>query len=90
MKQASLKVSDKKCNQCGSPLLIVGKKIEQIDNYSPVTVTVYKCSNEKCQSDIDKKTRARVKEARAQKLAKESRIKPKLQKIKIHKKKILR
>lgn len=91
MKQASLKVSDKKCNQCGSPLLIVGKKIEQIDNYSPVTVTMYKCSNKECQSDIDKKTKARVTEAKAQKLAKESRVKPKpQQKIKIHKKKILR
>lgn len=90
MKQASLKISDKKCNQCGSPLLIVGKKIEQIDNYSPITVTIYRCSNKDCQSEIDKKTKARVKEAKAQKLAKDSRIKPKVQKMKIHKKKILR
>lgn len=91
MKQASLKTSNRKCNQCGSPLLIAGKKIEKIDNYSPITVTIYKCSNKECQADIDKKTKARVNEAMAQKLAKESRIKPKVQqKIKIHKKKILR
>ncbi len=90
MKQISLKASDKKCNQCGSPLLIAGKKIEKIDNYSPITVTIYKCSNKECQADIDKKTKVRVTEAKAQKLAKESRVKPKPQKIKIHKKKILR
>lgn len=85
-----MKLSQKKCNQCGSFLYTVGKKIEKIDNYSPVTVTIYKCSNKDCQDDIDKKTLARIKDTSDQKEAKENRMKQKVQVMKIHKKKILR
>lgn len=85
-----MKLSQNKCNQCGSLLYIVGKKIEKIDNYSPITVTLYKCSNKECQDDIDKKTLARLKDSNDQKQAKENRMKQKLQAMKIHKKKILR
>lgn len=85
-----MKLSQNKCNQCGSPLYIVGKKIEKIDNYSPITVTIYKCSNKDCQEDIDKKTLARIKDTSDQKEAKENRMKQKLKAMKIHKKKILR
>lgn len=75
------------CNQCGSPLIFVEKRTEQIDNYSPVTVNIFKCSNKDCQDDIDKKTLARIKDTSDQKTAKENRVKAKM---KIHKKKILR
>lgn len=85
-----MKLSQNKCNQCGSFLYVVGKKIEKIDNYSPITVTLYKCSNKKCQDDIDKKTLVRIKDTNDQREAKESRMKSKIQKMKIHKKKILR
>lgn len=90
MNQASLKATQKKCNQCGSPLFIVGKKTEQIENYSPVIVTMYKCSNKDCQDDIDKKTLARMKDTSEQKIAKENRVKAKIKTMRIHKKKILR
>jgi len=90
LNHASLNLSQRKCNQCGSPLVLVGKKTEKIDNYSPVVVTIYKCTNKDCQDDIDKKTRARIKDTADQKSAKENRLKTKIKKMKIHKKKIFR
>lgn len=69
--------STRTCNQCGSPLVVVGKKTEKIDNYSPTIVTLYKCTNKDCQKDIDKKTLARIKDSNDQKLAKENRLKAK-------------
>lgn len=83
-----MKLSDKKCNQCGSFLYVAGKKIEKIDNYSPITVTLYKCSNKECQDDIDKKTLARIKDTDDQKKAKEVRLQQKIKDAK-KKKKIL-
>jgi DNA-directed RNA polymerase subunit M/transcription elongation factor TFIIS len=80
-----MKLSTKKCNQCGSFLYVAGKKIEKIDNYSPITVTVYKCSNKECQDDIDKKTLARIKDTDDQKKAKEVRLQQKLKDAKIKK-----
>lgn len=51
---------------------------------------MYKCTNKDCQADIDKKTRARIKDTADQKSAKENRLKTKIKKMKIHKKKIFR
>lgn len=81
--------TQKKCNQCGSALFLLEKRVEQIDHYSPVTVKIYRCSNKDCQDDIDKKTLARKKDFSDQKEAKEKRLKSKSQ-LRLNKKKILR
>lgn len=81
-----------KCNQCGSPLIVFKKKTQKIENYlSPITVTVYKCTNKQCQRDIDKKTALRKKVSKEQQSAKDERVRVKKEtKIRINKKKIFR
>lgn len=57
---------------------MVKKKTQKIENYlSPITVTFYKCSNKDCQTEIDKKTKQRIKLQKEQQSAKDERVKTK-------------
>ena len=57
---------------------MVKKKTQRIENYlSPITVTFYKCSNKDCQTEIDKKTKLRIKIQKEQQSAKDERVKTK-------------
>ncbi len=79
-----------KCSQCGSELILVSSKTQKIDTYSSlITTKVYKCSNQECQKDIDKKTSSRIKLQKQQNEAKESRLKAKIG-LRLNKSKILR
>jgi hypothetical protein len=69
-----VRTTDRKCNQCGSPLIFLRKTTEKIESYSPIIVSIYTCSNKECQDDIDKKTLARIKDTNDQKIAKEKRL----------------
>ena len=71
---------------------MVKQKTQKIENYlSPITVTTYKCSNKDCQSEIDKRTKQRIKLQKEQQTAKDERVKVKKEtKSRMNKKKILR
>lgn len=56
-------------------LLLVGEEIDQgVGQYSPVTTSIYNCSNEVCQKEFDKKIAQRKKIHKEQELAKQKRI----------------
>ena len=75
---------------CGGKLVLIEKKTVKIDNYaSLITTKTYKCLNEECQLDIDKKTVGRIKLQKQQDEAKESRVKAK-KGMRLNKKKISR
>jgi hypothetical protein len=79
-----------KCSQCGSELILVSQDTQKLEGYSSlITTKVYKCSNEECQKDIDKKTTSRIKLQEQQTKAKESRLKAKIG-LRLNKNKILR
>ncbi len=64
-----------KCRQCGSELIKIDEVTEKIENYSSdVTTTRYKCSNDECQTLIDKNTKERVKNQKVQEEARLRRI----------------
>lgn len=63
-----------KCSQCGNDLIEVKTVTEKVENHRfPVTVTTYRCSDEKCQEETDKRTAARVRNTTQQELAKQER-----------------
>lgn len=69
---------------------MVEEKTVKLENYSSlITTKNYKCLNEECQTDIDKKTKGRIKLQKQQEEAKESRIKAK-KGMRLNKKKISR
>ena len=71
----SSNTTTQKCRQCGSDLILVNEVTEQIENYkSEVTTKTYRCSNQVCQDDIDKKTQLRVKTQKEQEAAKLRRL----------------
>ena len=79
-----------KCNHCGGKLALIEEQTVKIENYSSlITTKNYKCLNEECQGDIDKKTVGRIKLQKQQDLAKESRVKAK-KGMRLNKKKISR
>ena len=79
-----------KCNHCGGKLALIEEKTAKIENYaSLITTKNYKCLNQECQVDIDKKTVGRIKLQKQQDLAKESRVKAK-KGMRLNKKKISR
>lgn len=71
-------------------MILVSEKITKLEEFSaPIKTKVYKCSNEECQKDIDKKTSSRIKLLKQQEQAKENRIKAKVG-LRLNKNKILR
>ena len=65
----------RKCNQCGSDLILVKEIIEEKDLPSPVITTIYRCSSKECQEEIDKKAIAGAKHYREQEQARKKRYK---------------
>ncbi len=50
------------CNQCNSRLILVSQKTSTPDGYKfSQTTSVYQCSNEACQKEIDQQTEKRIK-----------------------------
>lgn len=63
------------CRECGSPMLLIAKKTEiEEGQHSPVTTSVYNCSDDVCQKNIDKKTAARIKNAHDLEEARKDRL----------------
>ena len=57
---------------------MVKKKTQKIENYlSPITITIYKCTNKTCQSEIDKKIKQNAAIQKEQQLAKNNSLKKK-------------
>lgn len=51
----------RKCNQCGSDLIVVESKTQKKEtSFSSTTVITYRCSNKACQDEIDKRTAKRI------------------------------
>ncbi len=64
-----------KCRQCGSDLILISQKTQRLENsYSDTTTTVYRCSNEECQKDIDKNVMKRQEQLAIQEEAKKKRL----------------
>lgn len=67
--------SSKKCYDCGSDLLLIEEKVEIVEGQlSPVTTSYYKCSDQSCSDDFDKKTIIRAKQRQEQEDAKVKRM----------------
>lgn len=65
-----------KCNQCGSDLITLNKKTEKIGNsFSPMTTTTYRCSNQECQDEIDRRVSKRIELREERELARQNRLK---------------
>jgi hypothetical protein len=81
------------CSQCGRVLILVKKQVSK-DTFSKIVIKTYRCPNEECQAEIDKRTRARVKiqkeQAKAKKDREDKKKSTKSTKMRLNKKKILR
>lgn len=62
-------------------------RTETKDTFSKVVTTTYRCSDKRCQAEIDKRTKARIKLQKQQDFAKKARVKAKMR---LNKRKILR
>ncbi len=65
----------RRCNQCGSDLILVKTVVEDKNSPSPVTSLIYSCSDKSCQANINKKTIARRKYFKEQEKARINRYK---------------
>lgn len=64
-----------KCSQCGSELILQKTIVHQSErSFSATTITTYRCSNQSCQDEIDKKTTARLALKKEQELARQKRL----------------
>lgn len=67
----------RKCNQCGSILIIQKTTTLKSENsFSALTQTSYRCSNQKCQDEIDKKILKQIELKNEQEIAKQKRLHP--------------
>lgn len=65
----------RKCNQCGSDLILKETKTEKSEkSFASTTVTTYLCSNKSCQEEIDKRTAKRIALKAEQDLARQKRL----------------
>jgi len=68
-----------KCFNCGSDLIVVKVETEKTDSsYSQTVVTTYRCSNDECQKDTEKKNAERIEKAQVQAADKADREKKRL------------
>jgi len=64
-----------KCNQCGCDLVLVKQKTEKIGNaFSPMTTTTYRCSNQECQDEIDRRVTKHLQLREERELARQNRL----------------
>lgn len=69
-------LSPNKCIDCGSELILMEVTVHTSgNNPSPITKTTYRCSNDACQEECDKRTAKRIEIKREQDLARENRKK---------------
>jgi len=74
-KQKYPQLTSRKCHKCGNFLLLVDVQVEKVTKqYSPVTTSTYKCSDEKCQEESEKEMARFVKRRTDQEAAKEERM----------------
>lgn len=65
-----------KCNQCGADLILKTTRTEKSERcFAAMTVTTYRCSNQICQDEIDKRTAKRLELKAQQDLARQERLK---------------
>lgn len=63
------------CNQCGCDLVLQQTNVRKTEHsFSPTTVITYRCSNQACQDEIDKKTAKRIELKQEQDLARQRRL----------------
>lgn len=68
--------SHPKCNQCGCDLILVSQKTEKLGNsVMPMTTTVYRCSNQSCQEEIDKKISKHLELKEEREVSRQNRLK---------------
>lgn len=64
-----------KCNQCGCDLIIQTSRTEKSErSFASTTIITYRCSNQSCQDEIDKKTAKRIELKNEQELARQKRL----------------
>ncbi len=64
-----------KCNQCGCDLVLVTQKTERIGNaFSAMTKTTYRCSNQECQDEIDRRVNKNLELRQERELARQNRL----------------
>lgn len=65
-----------KCRECGNTLILVEVTTRTIDkNPSPITKSTFRCSNNACQAEADKRDKKRVELKKEQEEARELRRK---------------
>ncbi len=63
------------CNRCGSELVLITSKTSKITQHiSLQTVTTYRCTNEVCQGEIDKRIAENIKFHQNQAILKAKRM----------------
>ncbi len=74
-----------KCQQCGSPLILVNRVTETLEGSKfPQTTTVYRCSNKECQEEIDKQTTKRLKLLKEKEVADQQKLDAKTEEKRLH------
>lgn len=67
--------TSRKCNDCGSDLILVEEVTMTLgNNLYPITKSTYKCSNQKCQDEADKRNAKRLELKNQQEQARKERI----------------
>lgn len=78
MKTATTHFPVQTCNRCGKNLIELKRKVEKsATQQSPITTTVYKCSDKACQAEIDRKMAEMRKRREEQEALAEQRLKAK-------------
>lgn len=64
------------CHKCGNFLILIKETVEHEEGqYSPVTTSIFECSDKLCDKDTKKETVIRVKLHKKQELMKKNRMK---------------
>jgi hypothetical protein len=76
LKTPKQKTSGLKCNNCGADLILIETTTTTIfNNLSPITKTIYHCSNTTCQEETNKRTAKRIELIEQRELMQENRKK---------------
>lgn len=75
-KESSTKPAPLKCHGCGSDLILVKVVVHTVDNNPyPITKTTYRCSDDVCQAESEKRAAKKLELKLEQDLARENRRK---------------
>lgn len=67
--------TNRKCNQCGNDLVLQKTTtLKSERSFAPMTQNTYRCSNQACQDEIDKRTSKRIELKNEQEMARQKRL----------------